>query len=70
MVYNITHRVHAVSISMVADDLYNLIGQRVTELGVKGVEPRDLIDFIDGYQLGGHGCVNKELKGIPPTQSR
>ena len=55
---------------MVADDLYNLIGQRVTELGVKGVEPRDLIDFIDGYQLGGHGCVNKELKGTPPTQSR
>jgi hypothetical protein len=34
------------------------------KLGVRGVEPRDLIDLIDGYQLGDHGCVNEELKGI------
>ena len=35
----------------------------MAELGVKGVEPRELIDLIDGYTLGGHGCVDKKLKG-------
>ena len=33
------------------------------ELGLKGVEPRDLIDIMDSHTLGGHGNVNKELKG-------
>ena len=51
-------------ITNTADNLYHLIGCRITELGVKGVEPRDLIDLIDGYQLGGYGSVNRELKGF------
>ena len=57
------HRIHAVSIGNTADNLYNVIGHHMAELGVKGVEPRELIDLIDGYTLGGHGCVDKTLKG-------
>ena len=68
IVEHATCRVHAVTINTPADDLYNVIGQRIEELGVRGVEPRDLIDLIDGYHLGGHGCVNKELKGISHDQ--
>ena len=41
-----------------------MIGQCIAQLGIKGVEPRDLIDLIDGYQLGGVDCANKELKGL------
>ena len=51
------------NIGNTADNLYDLIGHHMAELGVSGVEPRELIDIIDGYTLGGHGCVDKHLKG-------
>jgi D-cysteine desulfhydrase family pyridoxal phosphate-dependent enzyme len=57
-------KVHAVTIiNTPADDLYNVIGQCMEKLGVRGVEPRDLIDLIDG-RLGDHGFVNEELKEL------
>lgn len=56
-------RVHAVSICNTADGIYDTIGSQMEELGLKGVEPRDLIDIMDSHTLGGHGNVNKELKG-------
>ena len=35
----------------------------IAELGVRGMEPCEVIDIIDGYTLGGHGCEDQHLKG-------
>ena len=51
------------SIDNTAGQLYDIVRHSMTKLGVKGVEPHDIIDIIDEHTLGGHGCVNKELKG-------
>ena len=45
------------------EHLCDIIKSCLEELNVKGPEPHELIDIIHGYAMGGHGCVNKELKG-------
>lgn len=43
--------------------MYGVIGRQLSQFGLEGVEPKDIVDVTDEYTLGGHGCVNKELKG-------
>lgn len=56
-------RIHCVSISDSADYVYSVMQRQLRQFGLEGVEPKDIIDVTDDYTLGGHGCVNKELKG-------
>lgn len=42
--------------------MYDGVRHQLDHFGLEGVEPRDILDVMDDYTLGGHGNFNKELK--------
>ena len=57
------HRLHAFSIARSSLEIYSLVGRELQELGMEGVEPRDIIDISDQYIGEGYGVASKEVKG-------
>lgn len=43
--------------------MYAGVRHQLDQFGLKRVEPRDILDVMDDYTLGGHGNFNKKLKG-------
>ena len=54
---------HAVTIALPSDDLYEAIGKNLREMGMAELDPRSIVDIIDGYIGPGFAKAGPEVKG-------